>query len=317
MDGSDLFEKKAIAPMLIKDEKPAFDDAGWIYELKLDGIRALAYLDSNGTALRNKRNKDVTSIYPELGEIHRQVSCRCILDGEIFILSENGGNDFYEVQRRSLMSNPFKIRLAADKLPVGFVAFDILYRDGSALTDLPLLERKNTLQSAIAGETLRLAVSRYIEEKGTALYQAAEARGLEGIVAKRKDSRYYFGKQTKDWIKCKALLDDDFVVCGYYFKSGNMASLILGQYVHGILAYQSHVAMGVGRHDFRRITGAEKAEKAQYYADFPSFDGSEWISPELVCKVQFMERTPGGGLRQPVFRGLRDDKRAEDCIRDG
>lgn len=311
MAGPDLFEQKSIAPMLIAENRPAFDDPDWIYELKLDGIRCVAYLDQTGTVLRNKRNKDVTAIYPELGVSHKQSKGRCILDGEVFILN-NGKNDFFEMQRRALMSNAFKIGLAAEKLPVSFVAFDILYLDGRSLVEQPLLERKSLLEKTIS-ENERLAISRFIEGQGVALYEAAETQGLEGIVAKKKDSLYFQGKRTKDWIKCKALLDDDFIVCGYYFKADNLVSIVLGQYENGTMAYQSHVVMGISKDDFKRISSQPTVQKAQYYGGFPNFDGAKWTAPSLVCKVQFMERTPGGGLRQPVFRGLRDDKQPEDC----
>jgi bifunctional non-homologous end joining protein LigD/DNA ligase-1 len=306
----DLFESKSIAPMLIAEEKLAFDNPDWIYELKLDGIRCVAYLDRSGAVYHNKRGNNVTAIYPELGMAHKQAKKRCILDGEVFIL-KNGKPNFAEVQRRALMTNGFKINLAAAKLPVSFVAFDILYLDGEQLTDRPLMERKELLQKTLA-ESERLAVSRYIEQSGSALYDAAEKQGLEGIVAKRKDSFYYFGKQTKDWVKCKALLDEDFVVCGYYYK-GNLASIILGAYRDQKLIYQSHVVMGVSKQDFKIIASQPFTSKSRY-PGFPDFDRAIWIAPSLVCTVKYMERTSRGGLRQPVFKGLREDKAAEDCV---
>jgi len=308
----DIFEMKSIAPMLIAEERPAFDSPDWIYELKLDGIRCVVYLDKSGTVLRNKRNKDVTLIYPELGLIHKQANKRCILDGEVFVLSE-GRTNFFEVQRRSLMSNRFKIDLAATKLPVSFVAFDLLYLDGEQLTDRPLMERKKLLQKMVS-DSERLAVSRYIEHKGVALYEAAEKQGHEGVVAKRKDSRYYFGKRTKDWIKCKALLDEDFVVCGYYQKADNIVSVVLGSYAEGNLVYRGHVVMGVSREDYRRMAASVPVRKEKYCASFPVFEGAAWLEPSLVCTVKFMEYTPGGGLRQPVFKTLRDDKEPGECI---
>jgi DNA ligase D-like protein (predicted ligase) len=306
----DLFESKSIAPMLIAEEKPAFDNPDWIYELKLDGIRCVAYLDNGGAVYQNKRGKDVAAVYPELGMTHKQAKKRCILDGEVFVL-KNGKPDFSTVQRRTLMTNSFKIKLAAAKLPVSFVAFDILYLDGMQLTDRPLMERKELLQKTLA-ESERLAVSRYIEHSGSALYDAAEKQGLEGIVAKRKDSLYYFGKRTKDWVKCKALLDEDFVVCGYYYK-GNLANVILGAYMGDRLIYQSHVVMSISKQDFKIISSQQAVSKSQY-PGFPDFDGAIWIVPVLVCTVKFMERTSRGGLRQPVFKGLRTDKAAADCV---
>jgi DNA ligase D-like protein (predicted ligase) len=305
----DIFEMKNIAPMLLGDNKPPFDSPDHIFELKLDGIRCVAYLSDIDFDLRNKRNKRLNSIYPELKDINRQVKARCILDGELLVLNE-GKPDFFEVQRRSLMTNPVKIEIAAKKLPVCFTAFDVLYHNDKQITDLPLMERKSLLLEIVT-ESADIAVSRYIEQEGVALYEAAAGQGLEGIVAKRKDSKYYFGKTTKDWVKCKALLDEDFIICGYYTKEKHIASVILGVYKNGEIIYQSHVAMGISRQDFNIISSQKRCFR---YPGFPDFEDAVWIMPELVCCVQFMERTPGGGLRQPVFKGLRDDKASEECI---
>jgi len=297
--------------MLIAHNQAAFDSTDYIYELKLDGIRCLAYLWDDGMELRNKRNKRLNPIYPELSGINKQAKKRCILDGELVVL-KNGIPDFFEMQKRSLMSNQMKIKLAAQKLPVCFTAFDILYVDQKPVTDLQLLERKALLTKTI-NESERLAVSRYIEDDGKAFYKAAAQMGLEGIVAKRKDSKYYFGKRTNDWIKMKALIDEDFIVCGYFLKAVNIASVILGLYDNKSIVYQGHVVMGVSRHDFKKMQMVQKVDK-DYYPAFSDFDDAVWLAPKLVCTVQYMDRTPSGGLRQPVFKGVRDDKNPEECI---
>lgn len=306
----DMFERKHIAPMLITQNQPPFDSMDFIFELKLDGIRCIAYLDQTGTVLRNKRNKHLNDLYPELSHIHGQARSRCILDGELVIINE-GTPDFFELQRRSLMSNKFKISLSAKKLPVCFTAFDILYYENEQVTDRPLLERKELLLKTVS-ESPALAVSRYIETEGIALYNAAKYHELEGIVAKRKDSKYYPDTRTKDWIKCKALLDEDFIVCGYFYNN-NLASIILGSYKGNTLIYRSNVAMGVSRHDFHIISEQQAVSKSFYY-DFPEFEGAIWVLPVLVCTVKFMEYTPNGGLRQPVFKGLREDKSPKECV---
>ncbi|WP_101549052.1 MULTISPECIES: RNA ligase family protein [Anaerotruncus] len=309
----DIFDEKDVKPMLIGADAEAFDDPDFLYELKLDGERAIVYLDpKHGTELRNKRNKRMLPIFPELSELHRQAKGRCILDGEYIVLKD-GKPNFSEVQRRSLMSNPFKIRLAADKLPASFVAFDILYLDGAQLTGLPLTERKDILRGTVS-ESGRMAVSRVVERGGVELYKLTERAGLEGIVAKRRDSRYYLDKRTKDWIKCKNLLDDDFVVCGYIRKSDHMTSIVLGQYDGPALVYKGHVTLGVSGEDFRRIEAHNTV--AAPAMEVPAGHGNEqaeWITPDLVCTVKFMERTANGGMRQPVFKGLRDDKAAHEC----
>lgn len=308
----DLFEDKCIKPMLIGENQEAFDSPEYIYELKLDGERCIAYLDKEVTDLRNKRNVKVLVKVPELSTMHKQVKYRCILDGELIVIKD-GKPNFYEILKRSTLSNTFKIKLASAKLPASFTAFDILYYKDHSVTDLPLMERKKLLEKVIK-ENERFAISRYIEGEGIQFYKLAKANDLEGIVAKRKDSKYYQDKKTKDWIKIKYLLDDDFVVCGYIFKGKGVISIVIGQYSGNELTYKGHVTLGISSEDYRRI---ETTPKLNYhpFANLPiGNDNAVWIEPNLVCVVKYMMKTANGGLRQPVFKGLRNDKDPRDCI---
>lgn len=307
----DLFESKNIKPMLINEMQEAFDSLDYIYELKLDGLRCIAYLDKDSTELRNKRNIKITSKVPELLKIHKQVKCRCILDGELIVIKD-GKPDFFEIQRRSLLSNSFKIQLTATKLPASFTAFDILYYDDHDVRDLPLMQRKKLLEKTIK-ENDRIAISRYIEERGVEFYKLAVQNELEGIVAKRKDSKYYLDKRTKDWIKIKYLKDDDFVVCGYIFKENSVISIVLGQYSSTELVYKGHVTLGISSVDFNIIKSMTELS-AQPFNNLPSGnENAVWIEPSIVCTVKFMMKTKNGSLRQPVFKGIRDDKAPKDC----
>jgi len=308
----DIFEKKDIAPMLIGRDEAAFDSDDFIYELKWDGIRCIAYLWEDGHELRNKRNKSLNATYPELNGIHKQAKARCILDGELVILKD-GKPYFHEIQRRSLMTNAMKIKLAAQKLPVCFVAYDILYIGNEQITNKPLLERKALLADTIT-QSAQLAYTSYIEHDGTVFYQLAADKELEGVVAKRKDSKYYFDKRSPNWVKFKALLDEDFVVCGYYGKGGHSVSVIIGAYDNDTIVYQGHVTMGVSRQDYKEMQAVPVTSKENFYTNFPEFEGATWLAPLLVCKVEYMERTPKGGLRQPRFRGVRHDKAAHECV---
>lgn len=309
----DLFEERNIKPMLIGADSGPFDDSDYIYELKLDGERCIAYLDAGGTELRNKRNDRMLPKVPELSQIHKQVKKKCILDGELIVIRD-GKPCFAEIQRRSLMSNKVKIDIAASLYPAGIVVYDILYYDGKEVTGLPLLERKALLQKVIAQENDKLSISRYIAQQGTAFYALAEQQGLEGIVAKRMDSKYYQGKRTKDWIKIKNLQDDDFVVCGYIHKDSGITSIVLGQYDdNGALVYKGHVTFGMSHEDFRTITFHPKA-KCPFSSVPKGNEHAQWIKPDLVCVVKYMDHTSSGGLRQPVFKGLRQDKTAAECI---
>lgn len=307
----DLFESKDIKPMLIGKNQEAFDSPDYIYELKLDGERCIAYLDKDVTELRNKRNMKMLAEVPELTNIHKQVKKRCILDGELIVI-KSGKPDFYEIQKRSLMSNTFKIQLASSKLPASFTAFDILYYQDHSVTNLPLMERKKLLEKVI-NENERLAISRYIEEQGIQFYQLAKQNDLEGIVAKRKNSKYYSDRKTKDWVKIKYLLDDDFVICGYILKGGDVISIVLGQYLNKELVYKGHVTLGLSNEDFQLIKSTPQLS-TQPFNELPSGnDNAVWLVPKLVCIVKFMMKTANGGLRQPIFKGTRDDKSPKDC----
>ena len=145
----DIWENKNLKPMLIGADSGPFDDPDYLFELKLDGERCLAYLSKDGTELRNKRNMRLLPKFPELSQLHRQVKKNCILDGELAVIKD-GKPNFFEVQRRSLLSNQFKIRLAASSSPACFTAFDILYLDGKPVMDEPLAKRKKLL-----GKTVR------------------------------------------------------------------------------------------------------------------------------------------------------------------
>ena len=311
----DLFDSKNIKPMLIGKEMAPFDDPNYIYELKWDGERCVAYLEpGRPPELRNKRNVRMLSKVPELAVISKQVKKRCILDGELFILKDSRP-DFSLIQRRSLMSDRFKIELDSKHNPATFSAFDVLYYDCQETMLLPLMERKALLDKSIM-DGPRMAISRYVEGQGTSLFNFAAERGLEGIVAKVKDSIYIQDKRTTDWIKMKVMMEEDYVVCGYILKSNHMTSIILGQYRGNTLIYKGHVTMGVSGQAFDIISRHPTLPSAPFIAH-PAGHGNDraiWLSPDLVCIVKFMHHTKSGGMRQPGFKGLRFDKTAAECI---
>ena len=294
----DLFAEMNIAPMLIAQMQEPFNDSDWIYELKLDGCRCIAYLGKDKTILRNKRNMELLPRFLELKEIHSSVTDRCILDGELVVMI-NGVPEFYELQKRTLMTNPVKISFASERLPASFVAYDCLQVNDRVLLDTPLIERKMILQELVR-ENERIAISRYIEEKGTQLYALTVQKELEGVVAKRKNSLYYQGKRTKDWIKFKRMADKEFVICGY--EPGQMTSLILGEYQDGALVYAGTVTMGVRR----ELTRILKKSTCPFTVIPEGKEQVVWCKPEYVGTVEYMPNTMDA-LRQPVFKGIRDD----------
>lgn len=237
--------------------------------MKLDGFRCLAYIDYGMVDLRNKRNIRMLPRSPELKEISKNVGGRCILDGEIVVLT-NGVPDFYRLQKRTLLTDKFKIEMEASRL---------------------------------VNEDSRIAVSRYVEGSGTALYMAAEASKLEDVVAKRKDSFYLMGKRTKDWIKFKRMADEDFVVAGYIKKGGHMYSLVLAKYKGNTLIFRGYVTSGVTKEaiDTLEVTGKNP------FLLMPIGEHDViWVKTNHVCVVEYMPNLINS-LRQPVFKGFRDD----------
>ena len=292
--------------MLLYETQP-FSDEDYIYELKLDGIRCIAYLGEQKVVLQNKRYKDVTALYPELHEMYRCVRRRAILDGELVVLKD-GKPDFYTLQKRSLMGNEFKISLAAKKNPVQFVAYDILYYNGKDLTGFPLMERKKYLSEKVT-EGYNLSVSRYIEKEGNAFFGLTNREWLEGIVAKKKDGRYHIGKRTRDWLKIKVMQDEDLLICGYQpDEDGHVKDLILGYLdEEGKLQCRGKVYLGISKEE-RRIVEVFAKNNRVSKPWFAKYKNAVWLKPELVGTAHFMHETQSGGMRQPVWKGLREDK---------
>lgn len=303
---ADLFHDKNISPMLLNEVKEPFDDKDYIYELKLDGIRCIAYLGKE-VVLQNKRFKDVSVIYPELLDMSKCVKKNTVLDGELVVLMD-GKPDFYALQKRSLMGDRFRIQLAAKKNPVQFAAYDILYYDGKDLTDKPLMERKAILQEKVS-EGNGLSISRYIEEQGIAFFNLAKEQDLEGIVAKKKDGLYHIGKRTSDWVKIKVMQDEDLLILGYQpDEDGIPKDLILGYYDEkGKLQCRGKVYLGISKEERAIILNFAKKNTVKS-PWFEKYKNAIWLKPELVGTVHFMHETENGGMRQSVWKGLRNDK---------
>ncbi len=304
---SDLFKDKNISPMLLHEVKKPFDDEDYIHELKLDGIRCVAYIEPKSVILQNKRFKDLTPIYTELLNICGCVKKHVILDGELVVMTD-GKPDFYALKRRSLMTDSFKISLAAKKNPVQFVAYDILYYNGKDLTDLPLLKRKEILAENVK-EGFNLSISRYVSTYGVAFFELAKKENLEGIVSKKKDGLYHIGKRTHDWVKVKVMRDEDLLVLGYQpDDDGNVKDLILGYYDDkGELKCRGKVYLGISKEE-RRIVAQFAKKNTVKRPWFDKYKNVVWLKPQLVGTAHFMQETENGGMRQPVWKGLREDK---------
>jgi bifunctional non-homologous end joining protein LigD len=307
-------------PMLATLTGEAFDDPGWGFEPKWDGIRAIAVCDEE-TRLITRNDKDVTVAYPELRRLHDQtVALEAMLDGEI-VAFEHGVPSFQRLQQRMHLRDERKIEEVARQIPVVYMVFDLLYLDGRDLTTLALRERREMLEQVIVPSD-QVQVSPSTEEAGKALYEAAADQGLEGIMAKRLESVYVAGARSKDWLKVKVSFDADVVIVGWTegggARAGTIGSLVMAVYEDGELRYVGNVGTGFGRgrleEAMERLGGLE--ETKPLLADRKDLLRAHWVPPALVGTVEHRGVTSAGRLRSPSFKGFREDKRPEECTFD-
>jgi bifunctional non-homologous end joining protein LigD len=306
-----------IEPMLAQLAHQAPRGEGWFYEIKWDGVRALAYLDG-GVRFAGRKGNDISAQYPELAAIRAQIGARsAILDGEIAVLDDRGRPSFERIQPRILASGARAIATLARSRPAVYFAFDLLYLDGRDLRGIPLAERKRRLRS-IATESARLRLSESFDD-GAALLEAAKRQGLEGIVAKRASS-FYESRRSADWVKVKAVTEQEFVICG--FTKGErdyFGALLLGIYEGGQLRYAGNVGTGFDHVLMKQIHERLQplvAAKSPFAETVKLPQPITWVRPDMVATVKFLEWTEDGRLRAPVFVGLRTDVEASECVRD-
>ncbi|MBC7325464.1 MAG: ATP-dependent DNA ligase, partial [Moorella sp. (in: Bacteria)] len=243
-----------IKPMLAVTDQP-FDSPDFIYEIKWDGYRCLAYLDGS-TFLQSRNLQDLTPTFPELAGLHRGVRGQpAVLDGEIIVLDEGGRPSFSRLQARGRLAAPAKIRQAAIHTPAIFVAFDLLYYCGDNIMARPLSARKELLQEAIKQQQDYLLVSTFIEASGTSFFNACVRQGLEGVMAKARESPYLPGRRSPYWRKFRHTRQGEFVIVGYEPGKGerSLGALILGEYRQGRLVYRGKVGTGFDREEEERL----------------------------------------------------------------
>ena len=307
-----------IEPMKAVLHDRAFSDPDWIYERKLDGERCLAYRTPNGVRLRSRTDKLLNNTYPELVEaLEREASPEFVVDGEI-VAFRNGIPSFSRLQGRLGIADPERARRTG--IAVFYYLFDIPQLEGYEVTALPVRTRKRVLRGALDFQGhLRFLPHR--NRDGEKLYMDACRRGLEGLIAKRAESRYS-GKRSTDWLKLKCSHEQELVIGGFTAPQGkrtDFGALLVGYYEDGKLRYAGKVGTGF---DQRTLTELGERMRRLERPDPPFADvhpvpkGTHWIEPNLVGQFAFSEWTHDGRLRHPRYLGLRDDKRPEDVVRE-
>ncbi len=309
------------AVMLAGSREGPFASADWLFEIKYDGVRVLAWRDEDAVELFGRKGQSFTARYPEIVRALRALPLRrFVLDGEVVALDEAGRPSFQRLQLRMHLGHPIEVERARAATPVTGVFFDVLALDGRDVRDLPLGERKACLALVLPARGV-VRSSDHVMEHGDAFFQVCSEQRLEGIIAKRIASRYVGGR-SRDWLKIKCERRQEFVVGGYTTPQGSRAhfgALHLGLYDGERLVYVSKVGTGFDGAGLDRLIERLRPlarPTSPFDAGTPAGRGHHWVEPRLVCEVRFTEWTAEGGLRHPTFLGLRDDKPAQECRRE-
>jgi bifunctional non-homologous end joining protein LigD len=312
-------------------DKP-FDNKEWVFEVKWDGVRAILFLHKTKGILKivSRNGKTITHRYPEIIEAVKSssaiINCKesIILDGEIVVLNKEGQPDFQSHQRRMNVDSIKDIEKLSHKMPATYYLFDILYIDGRNLQSLSFLERRKNLSNVIIqANNNRIRISDFVEEHGIDIFQRIKNINLEGIVAKKKYSKYIQGIRSADWLKIKNIKSQDCVVIGYTRGEGNrqgyFGSLLLAIYdvQKKELRFAGHTGSGFDFGQLNEIYSKLQQMKIEECpAKFIPYTNREpvWIRPELVAEVKFSGWTKEKIMRSPIFLRFREDKSPEECV---
>ncbi|MGH7902532.1 MAG: non-homologous end-joining DNA ligase [Candidatus Dormibacteraceae bacterium] len=304
----------ALRPMQAVSAEGPFSSDEYLFEVKWDGMRCLLFVAPDGeVSLQDRNLGDVTAGFPELAAASsRQVPPGTILDGEVVATDDEGRPD-YDLLRRRLEGGP---RLK-DRIPLAFLAFDILHSGGHSLLRQHLIRRKTNLKRSVTTGGL-IFVPDHIRAGGLELFEACLDRGLEGVVAKHRQSPYVPGQRSPLWLKVKAVQSDDFVVVGW--TAGEpFGALLVAYFDEGRLLPCGTVGGGYDRHTARALRRAleslETPDSPLQPAPVMTGSSVHWCRPELVISVRYSEWAPDGTLRFPIFNGLRLDVHRSECVR--
>lgn len=284
--------KKEFTPMLLKEVDEVFDDENYLYEVKYDGIRVLVFVSNDSVVIKSRYGMDITKLFPELSCLSKIVSGKVIFDGEIIIL-DDGRVSFSKLQKRFHLKNKKTIDFLSKTNPVVFMCFDVLYENRD-LINLSLLERKEILNNYEDNEVF--VKSTYVYGKGSKLFKAIKSLDMEGIVAKKIDSKYLINERSDNWIKIKNYKSDDFLILGYINKE-NVISLVLGELLKGRIVYVGKVSLGKKRSLANKIMNMKEVKALIDIKDKDVI----YVKPNVKCEVKYLERTSNGLLRQPFI----------------
>jgi bifunctional non-homologous end joining protein LigD len=292
---------------------------GWAYELKWDGVRALAFCSGGRIKLQSRSERDITSQYPELRGVAEQLGAReAVLDGEIVAFDEDGKPSFGRLQRRMHVANPRQVQRLSRDVPVVYIAFDLVWFEGRSLMELPYSERREQLEALELGGPSWQVPRNHVGD-GAALLALTREQRLEGIVAKRLDAPYVPARRTPHWVKVKNVRRVSLVIGGWLEgdggRSGRIGALVVGFHEDSELRYCGRVGTGFTESELDRVARLLEplASDTSPFGGKPQPPkGTHFVQARLVCDVEFTEWTRTRTLRAPSYKGLRDDLDPED-----
>jgi bifunctional non-homologous end joining protein LigD len=295
-----------ISPMLSESSQEPFNKEGWIFEIKLDGYRAISEVSDNNVNLYSRNDISFNDAYPLVIRDLQSLKGKFVLDGEIVALNEDGIPKFQYLQNRDMKNSM-----------IVYYVFDILYYDEYDLRSLPLFQRKQILKRVLP-KLDHVIYTEHLETTGKTLYEKAVSEGFEGIIGKDKMSAYRQGRRSSDWVKIKAKQRQEAIIGGFTAPRGGgrpFGALVLGIFESGKLKYIGHTGGGLNDHQLRDLYKKMtmlKVEHSPFEVIPQTNENVTWVKPKLVCEVEFQNWTDEGHMRQPVFLGLRFDKEPTD-----
>jgi len=287
-------------------DKP-FSHKDWVFELKLDGYRAISEITSRGIFFYSRNGLSFIERYPSIAAALKKIKHKAILDGEVVLLNEQNRPDFQKLQHYE--SNK--------KFPLVYYLFDIIFFKGKDLKQQPLLDRKKILKKLL-GKNRVLRYCDHIEEEGITFFRKVLKMNMEGVIAKKADSYYIPGIRSREWLKIKNQQSQEAIIVGYTAPKGsrkNFGSILLGQYKRNKLRYIGHAGTGFTENSLKELMKKMKpfiTNKSPFLEKIHTNGPVTWLKPELVCEVSYTEITRDSMLRHPVFKGLRPEKRGKN-----
>lgn len=311
-----------LTPMLATLVDQAFDKEGWMYEVKWDGYRALAFVNKGKVELKSRNDKSFNNKFYPVTQALSKWKINVVVDGEVVVVKEDGISSFGSLQNW---------RSEADG-ELLFYVFDIVWYEGKNLMELPLIQRKAILNSVLPNNSI-IKPSEYFFDSGIKFFESAKSLGLEGIIAKKMESLYHAGDRSKEWLKIKANKRQEMVIGGYTINDNTtkaFSSLLVGVYKGKELIYTGKIGTGFNDETQRNLLKLFKplVTKTAPFTELPDINKPSrfrpnppnaavtWLKPQLVCEVEFSEMTADGIMRHPSFQGMRIDKKAKEVVKE-